>query len=232
MTVMTNILFETFGTLDKYIGDAIVGYWGAPMDVPEHAYHGVRGAVTMVEAGPAINAEFVKEGLPEFKFGIGLNSGECSVGNMGSDRIFSYTAIGDNMNLGSRVESLCKHYGSRLLISEFTYKALGEVRRKEFKFRPADLVRVKGKENAVLLWEVLDKFHPLYSDAEAFVNSLQAFKHYQEQKFNEAIKCCDYILNKYDYDKITHHIKEYCEGFLDLPPPPDWDGVTTHKTKG
>jgi adenylate cyclase len=120
MTMMTDTLFEHQGTLDKYIGDAMVAYWGAPVDIDNHPYWAVKGAIQMIERLPAINAEFEKEGFPKFKHGIGLNTGECSVGNMGSNQIFSYTALGDNMNLGARLESLCKFYGVQLNISEYT----------------------------------------------------------------------------------------------------------------
>jgi adenylate cyclase len=100
----------------------------------------------MIERWPAINIEFEKEGFPIFKHGIGLNTGECSVGNMGSNQIFSYTALGDNMNLGARLESLCKFYGVQLNISEYTKNAIPPELQKEFVIRTLDKVKVKGKE--------------------------------------------------------------------------------------
>jgi adenylate cyclase len=120
MGKMTDIVFETRGTLDKYIGDAIVAFWGAPLEIGNHAQFAVEGALKMMDNLPAINEEFRRLGRPEFHVGIGLNSGECNVGNMGSSRIFSYTALGDNMNLGARLEGLCKYYGTQILISEYT----------------------------------------------------------------------------------------------------------------
>jgi adenylate cyclase len=142
MGEMTDIVFATNGTLDKYIGDAIVAFWGAPLDIGDHVNQSIDAAVKMLEALPAINEEFKANGTPEFKIGLGLNSGECNVGNMGSDQIFAYTALGDNMNLGARLESLCKHYGAQILVSEFTYERMDHDR---WTTRLIDKVRVKGK---------------------------------------------------------------------------------------
>jgi adenylate cyclase len=231
MTDMTNILFEERGTLDKYIGDAIVGYWGAPLADPDHAYHAIKGSKRMVESLPPINERFKKENLPLFKFGIGLNSGVCSVGNMGSDTIFSYTALGDNMNLGARLEGLCKPYGVQLMISEFTYNKLSEDQKKQFVFRKLDMVRVKGKEKAVTIYEVFHDFHHLIDDQKAQEIYAESFEIYTQQKFNDVIKAIDPYIKKYPEDKSFIRLKENCEYYLQNPPPSDWDGVTTFKTK-
>lgn len=231
MTMMTDTLFEHKGTLDKYIGDAMVAYWGAPVELPNHAYWAVKGAIQMIERLPAINEQFQKEGFPIFKHGIGLNTGECSVGNMGSNQIFSYTALGDNMNLGARLESLCKFYGVQLNISEYTKNAIPEDLQKEFKFRTLDKVRVKGKENAVTIFEVLHPAHHLYKDDETLKLYEQAFIFYQTQKFDEAIKILDDLHHKYPEDKSFDRILHICRDFKDVPPPPGWDGTYTHKSK-
>lgn len=231
MGKMTDILFDTFGTLDKYIGDAIVGYWGAPLPLENHAYHAVRGAIQMVEALPAINDDFKTKGFPEFKIGIGLNSGECSVGNMGSDKIFSYTALGDNMNLGSRLESLCKYYGVQIHISEFTFNAISADKKGEFTFRPLDIVKVKGKEKPVKTYEVLHSFHPFKKDPEALKKYLNAYESYLSRGFQEAYDMCTQLLEKYPDDKPTKLLKAHCEECLAHPPGENWDGVTTHKEK-
>ena len=174
MGVMTDILFENYGTLDKYIGDAIVAYWGAPLDVENHAYHAVKSALLMIDTLPEVNERFKEQGFPLFEHGIGLNTGVCSVGNMGSDKIFSYTALGDNMNLGARAEALCKYYGVQLNITEYTKNAISPEHQKEFKFRILDKVRVKGKEIPVTLWEVLDKAHCLYDDPQGLEDYMEA----------------------------------------------------------
>jgi adenylate cyclase len=231
MSKMTNILFDTYGTLDKYIGDAIVGYWGAPLEIEHHAYHAVRGALQMIEALPSINEQFKAQGFPQFKVGIGLNSGECSVGNMGSDKIFSYTALGDNMNLGSRLESLCKYYGVQINISEFTLNAIPSDKKSEFTFRSLDIVRVKGKEKPVRIYEVLHKDHPFMKDQKAREEYEHAYRLYLEGKFMESMQILDDISNRYPEDKPTKLIKAHCEEYLENPPPTPWDGVTTHKEK-
>ena len=231
MSRMTDILFETYGTLDKYIGDAIVGYWGAPLELENHAYHAVRGSIQMIEALPAINELFKTQGFPQFNVGIGLNSGECSVGNMGSDSIFSYTALGDNMNLGSRLESLCKYYGVQINISEFTLAAIPDDKKKEFKFRSIDIVRVKGKEKPVRIYEVLHQQHHLYNDPETVVNFENAYQSYLSKNFQEAVVQFELILEKYPLDKPTKLLLEQSINLLSFPPDDNWTGVTIHKEK-
>ncbi|MCO4794488.1 MAG: CHASE2 domain-containing protein [Bacteriovoracaceae bacterium] len=232
MGVMTDILFENYGTLDKYIGDAIVAYWGAPLEVENHAYHAIQSSLKMIDALPAINKRFEEQGFPQFSHGIGLNTGDCSVGNMGSDKIFSYTALGDNMNLGARAEALCKFYGVQLNITEYTKDAISPELQKEFKFRLLDKVRVKGKEIPVTLWEVLDKAHCLYDDQQGFDDYMEAFGAYQNQEFERAVGLLKPLHEKYPHDKSCKRVLEACEDFLKTPPPPDWDGVFTHTTKG
>jgi adenylate cyclase len=231
MTMMTDTLFEHQGTLDKYIGDAMVAYWGAPVEIENHAYWAVKGAIQMIERLPPINEEFKKDGFPQFKHGIGLNTGECSVGNMGSNQIFSYTALGDNMNLGARLESLCKFYGVQLNISEYTKNAIPDHLAKEFVFRTLDKVKVKGKENAVTIYEVLHSSHILINDKEALAHYEQAFAFYLEQKFQEAADLLKPLHEKYPTDKSFERMLHICMDFLEVPPPPGWDGTYTHKSK-
>lgn len=231
MNKMTNIMFETKGTLDKYIGDAIVGYWGAPVEIEDHPYLGVGAAVEMIELLPSINEEFERQGYPEFRVGIGLNTGICSVGNMGSDQIFSYTALGDHMNLGARLEGLCKPYGSQIIISEFTFDRLTEDQKNEFTFRELDLVRVKGKEKPVKIYEVLHSTHNFKQDPYALELYHNAYHGYLKQEFQQAVELLNEILEKYPKDVPSIRIKEAAEEFLSNPPGADWDGVTVMKTK-
>lgn len=214
MGKMTDIVFETRGTLDKYIGDAIVAIWGAPLDIGNHAQHAVEGAIKMMELLPSINEEFRKLGRPEFNVGIGLNSGECSVGNMGSDRIFSYTALGDNMNLGARLESLCKYYGAQIIISQMTLDRLDVT---NIKVRPLDKVIVKGKTQAVPIYEVLHKHHWMSKDPEYLKFFLSAHKFYQEKKFTEARDIFGLLVTGNDFDKPSKRFYELCQKFIDHP---------------
>lgn len=214
MGAMTDIVFETQGTLDKYIGDAIVAFWGAPLPLKNHAQYAVEGAIKMMDILPAINEEFKAQGRPEFKVGIGLNSGECSVGNMGSERIFSYTALGDNMNLGSRLESLCKYYGVQINISEFTHERLDHTK---IKTRPIDKVKVKGKTKPVKIYEVLHHHHPFYKDNEALDFYKKAYDLFAKKNFQEASGLLEQILMAYEDDKPTQRIYSLCKKYLTNP---------------
>ncbi len=231
MTMMTDTLFEHQGTLDKYIGDAMVAYWGAPVDLVNHPYWAVKGAIQMIEKLPAINEEFKREGFPIFKHGIGLNTGECSVGNMGSNQIFSYTALGDNMNLGARLESLCKFYGVQLNISEYTKNAIPNDLALEFTFRTLDKVRVKGKENAVTIYEVLHPSHMLYGDKKTLDLHEEAFQLYLARDFDKASFIFESLLIKYPEDNTFNRMTSICKDFMKTPPPMEWDGTYNHNSK-
>ena len=124
LTPMTNLVFENKGTLDKYMGDAIMAFWGAPVHFVDHATHACRCALQMLVKLKELQAQYEAQGLPSIDIGIGLNTGEMSVGNMGSDTVRSYTVMGDAVNLGSRLEGINKQYGTRIIISEFTQKAV------------------------------------------------------------------------------------------------------------
>jgi len=151
-TPMTNAVLEKKGMLDKYIGDAVMAFFNAPVDVPDHADKACESALLMIERLRELNKELVQEGLFEIHIGIGINTAEVIVGNMGSDTRFNYTVIGDGVNLASRVEGLTKNYGVNILITEFTVEKL----QKEFLYRKIEPVKVKGKEEAVLLFELMD----------------------------------------------------------------------------
>lgn len=214
MTAMTDIVFETKGTLDKYIGDAIVALWGAPIPIGNHAQYAVEAAIKMINTLPKVNEEFIKLGRPIFKVGIGLNTGECSVGNMGSERIFSFTALGDNMNLGARVESLCKYYGAQILITDFTLERLDLT---NIKLRPVDQVIVKGKTTPVGIHEVLHEQHPMTKDPEGHTFYMMAYKLFMEKKFQEAYAIFEQICLGNENDKATKRIKNLCKKYIDDP---------------
>lgn len=214
MGAMTDIVFDTKGTLDKYIGDAIVAIWGAPLEIGNHAQYAVEGAIKMMEILPGINAEFEKLGRPIFNIGIGLNSGECSVGNMGSSRIFSYTALGDNMNLGARLESLCKYYGAGILISEMTLERLDLT---YIKVRPIDKVIVKGKTKPVAIFEVLHPHHWMYKDPDSLGFFITAHKMFQNKNFEGAMKIFEQLLMANENDKASKRFKDLCKKYHEHP---------------
>lgn len=213
MGKMTDIVFDTEGTLDKYIGDAVVAIWGAPIPIGNHAQKAVQASILMMESMEAINEEFVRLGRPIFKVGIGLNSGECSVGNMGSSRIFSYTALGDNMNLGARLESLCKHYGAQILISEYTLSRLDQT----IKYRPIDRVIVKGKTTPVAIYEVIHGHHPMGRDPELLKQFNEAYEKFLSKNFSSALENLIDLNFKIPADLPTQRLRDLCQKFLDQP---------------
>ena len=227
MGEMTDIVFATNGTLDKYIGDAIVAFWGAPLDIGDHVTQAVDAGVKMMEALPAINDEFREKGLPEFKIGLGLNSGECNVGNMGSDQIFAYTALGDTMNLGARLESSCKYYGTQILISEYTYARLEEGK---FVTRLIDRVRVKGKTQPVSVYEVLYSYHDFMMDPEALAQFKIGYQLFVDAKFEDALSIFTALHEKHPEDKSSNRLKDSCQFWIENPPEEGEDHTITTRT--
>jgi adenylate cyclase len=149
-TRMVKVLFEHQGTLDKFVGDMVMALFGAPLDDEEHAEHAVLTALAMVRALDVLNAEWAEFGLPTLDIGIGINTGEMVAGNIGSDTIMSYTVIGDAVNLGARLESLNKEFGTRIIIGEATRSRL----KGQYDIRPLGAVTVKGKTQPVSIYEV------------------------------------------------------------------------------
>lgn len=150
LTPMTRIIHDNGGAIDKYMGDCIMAFWGAPIDDPDHAAHGIKAAVEMIAYLEKLNVENRAKNWPEIRIGVGLNTGLMSVGNMGSEFRMAYTVLGDAVNLGARLESITKEYGVDICISEFTYAQAPE----GFKYKELDTVKVKGKNVAVTIYSV------------------------------------------------------------------------------
>jgi adenylate cyclase len=149
-SAMVDVLFEHRGTLDKFVGDMVMGLFGAPVDDPDHADHALQAALAMTRALERLNAQWKLQGKPTLDIGIGISSGEMVAGNIGSNTIMSYTVIGDTVNLGARLESLNKEYGTRIIVSEATRAAL----KGQYNLRPLGEVLVKGKSRPVAIYEV------------------------------------------------------------------------------
>jgi adenylate cyclase len=150
---MTSIILKNEGLVDKYMGDAIMAFWGAPLDQPNHAELACESSLEMMDKLKELQEKWKKEGIPSFDIGIGLNSGDAIVGNMGSSSRFDYTAMGDSVNLASRLENLNKKYGTNIIISENTYKIVKD----KFNLRKLDVVKVKGKTKPIAIYELLSK---------------------------------------------------------------------------
>jgi adenylate cyclase len=228
MEPMSSIIIKNQGTIDKFIGDAIMAYWNAPLDVENHADMAVKASLEQLEALNELNKKFEKDKLPTIDIGIGLNSGEVIVGEMGSSLRSDYTVIGDAINLGSRVESLCKYYGSKLNITNFTKDKLKE----KYIFRFLDLVRVKGKTQPVEIWQVIGSGEAKDELKNELENYHKAIDFYKESKFSDALELfrkLDNLENKTNKNIYKIYIKR-CEEFIQTPPK-DFDGVYEHTTK-
>jgi adenylate cyclase len=153
LETMTDVVLAHGGLLDKYIGDAVMAFWGAPVDAPDHAVRCCEAALDMRAALERLNLRWQEEGLPQIQIRIGINTGDAVVGNFGSSRRFSYTAVGDGVNLASRLEQLNKSYGTGVLVSVWTRRAIGE----EFICREIDHTRVKGRAQRVTVYELLGR---------------------------------------------------------------------------
>lgn len=221
LTPMTRIVLEERGTLDKFIGDAVMAIYNAPLDVPDHATHACTTAVRMLEDLQRLNAGFVERGMHTLDIGVGINTGPAVVGNMGADIRFDYTAIGDAVNLASRLEGLNKYYGTHILVSEDTYK---QVQTDRFTFREVDRVKVKGKHLPVVMYELMITKHELLPKFEA------ALEQYRATSFTAAKAMFDELAAHYD-DGPSRLYSSRCDEYLLQPPPADWDGVYTAKAK-
>ncbi len=220
-TPMTNIVLKNNGTLDKYIGDAIMALFNVPVDVENHEYYGCLTALEMIETLDVINMEFQKKGFPEIDIGIGLNTGYAVVGNMGTDTRFDYTAIGDSVNLASRLEGTNKFFGTRIIVSEFTYLKVKD----NFKFRMLDKIRVKGKAEGITIYELNE--HLEDELMEKFNNALHL---YFQKDFKGAFEIFSNLSNKFN-DKASTALKERCEYYISNPPSDTWDGVFVMTSK-
>ncbi len=226
LTPITEVIHKNRGTIDKYMGDAVMAFWGAPLDDPDHARHSLQAALQMNEAMETLSAEFLAMGRPELKIGIGINTGTMNVGNMGSRFRMAYTVLGDAVNLGSRLEGLTKNYGVTIIVSEFTARAVPE-----FLFRELDRVRVKGKKEPVTIFE------PVGPEAEADAHEKAELAKYQaglelyhSQRWDQAAQAFQDL--QAQTPRMVYEIYlSRIEDFKKDPPGADWDGVYTMTTK-
>jgi adenylate cyclase len=227
LTPMTRLVFKNNGTLDKYIGDAIMAFFGAPISDKSHAKKCCTTALEMLEKLKDLNAEFAKEQLPPLDIGVGINSGDMSVGNMGSDIVRSYTVMGDAVNLASRLEGINKNYGTRIIISEFTFAQIKD----DFIARELDWVRVKGKLLPVKIYELISnkKLDPNFKQGIDYFSS--GFEQYHSKLFKEALQNFSSALNKIPDDVPSQLYVERCQEYMRSPPSENWDGVYEFTTK-
>ena len=229
LTPMTHVIHNHRGTIDKYMGDAIMSFWGAPLDDPHHAKNALLAGLDMIKKLEAMQDEFKKRGWPEIKVGVGINTGVMSVGNMGSEFRMAYTVMGDAVNLGSRIEGLTKQYGVEIIVSESTAEALPE-----FEYLELDYVAVKGKDKPVKIFEPMGLSIELAKDKKSEIRRFnKAVKLYRQQQWDmaeqeifslsQSATTVDRAVYKIYLDRIMY--------FRNNPPGSDWDGVFTHTTK-
>ncbi|UGQ48285.1 GAF domain-containing protein [Massilia endophytica] len=228
-TLMVDCIQREEGMLDKFIGDAIMAAFGIPVGHEDDADRAVRTAIAMIRALQSWNAQRAGEGKPPIDIGIGLNTDQVVSGNIGSKKRMDYTIIGDGVNLAARLESACKQYGARILISEFTYRAL----RGTYRMRELDIVVVQGKTKPVSIYEVLD-FHtadsyPHLVDAMGlFRDGLDA---YRSRQWLKAWELFTRVLSLNANDKAAAMYVERCDELAANPPPEDWDGTYVMRSK-
>jgi adenylate cyclase len=231
---MTKIVFDTDGTLDKYIGDAVMAFWGAPFEDGRHPVQACTAALEMMKRVGELQKKWAAEGKPALDIGIGLNSGAASVGNMGSALRYGYTALGDAVNLSSRLEGLNKEYGTHIIVNESTYEAAKD---EGFLFRELDLIRVKGKLQPVTIYELFARASDLQTagtlaEARARLEEFaEARRLYRERKWDQARRMFAEILERWAEDGPALIYRKRCEEYLAEEPISEWDGVfvMTHK---
>jgi adenylate cyclase len=227
LTPLTRVIHQHKGTIDKYIGDAIMAFWGAPLEDPQHGLHAIQAALDMINTVENIRADFKARQWPEIKLGIGLNTGFMNVGNMGSEFRMAYTVLGDAVNLGSRLEGLTKHYGVSIIVSETTRQSADE-----YIFQELDRVRVKGKNKPVTIFEPLGHRSEVSALRLAELGIYErALALYHQQQWQEAEQLLKLTSEQYSQRVIYSLYLERIAHFKEHPPGDDWDGAFTHTSK-
>jgi len=227
LTPMTQVIHHHRGTIDKYMGDAIMAFWGAPVADPDHARHALLAGLEMIAKLESLQDHFKQKGWPPIRVGVGLNTGDMTVGNMGSEFRLAYTIMGDAVNLGSRLESLTRVYGGSMMVSEFTM-----ARVPDFSFRELDCVRVKGKERPVKIYEPLGPADQVSAaDQAELADYKQALAAYRSQQWVQAQAAFAALQQRNPQRLLYHLYQERIAQLVQNPPEPDWDGSYTFKTK-
>jgi adenylate cyclase len=227
LTAMSEDIRGNRGTLDKYIGDAVMAFWGAPVALPDHAARAVATALKMQATAKALNADFVARGWPPLKIGIGLNTGDMRVGDMGSKIRRAYTVMGDAVNLSSRLEGITKVYGAGIAVGAATRAAAPQ-----YAYRELDRVRVKGKNEPVPIYEPIaldpDIDENLRAELQQWHAALEGVR---AQQWDEAERLLHELLAAHPDSGLYRLYLDRIAHYRVHPPGPDWDGVTTFETK-
>ncbi|HXO00346.1 MAG TPA: adenylate/guanylate cyclase domain-containing protein [Candidatus Acidoferrales bacterium] len=222
LTEMTRIIFRHQGTLDKYIGDAVMAIWGAPFTEPKHGERCCQAALSMLSRLVDLQEKWRADGFPAMEIGIGINTGIASVGNMGSSLRYGYTAMGDTVNLASRLEGLNKEYGTSILISESTR---ADVTNERIMIREIDFIRVKGKNQPVTIFEILSEQAAANDGKELIELFGRGREAYKARDWSAAKAAFEEVLNKWPKDGPSRVFIGRCDEYLAAGPGADWDGV-------
>jgi adenylate cyclase len=227
LTPITRLIHQHQGTIDKYMGDAVMAFWGAPLQDAKHAKHAVEAALAILQALAEINQQFQARGWPKIKIGVGLNTGQMSVGNMGSSFRMAYTVLGDAVNLGSRLEGISKQYGVSIIVSEST-----KAQASEFLYRELDRVRVKGKQEPISIFEPLGLIAEMDASQIAEVEkSQQALHLYWQRDWLGAQALFRQLSTEHPDTQLYQLYLQRIADYLLNTPALDWDGVYTHTSK-
>jgi len=226
LTPFTRAVQQHRGTIDKYMGDCVMAFWGAPLSDEEHAKHAVLAAFDMIAAVKSLDEPFQKKGWPAIRVGVGIASGDMNVGNMGSEFRIAYTVMGDTVNLGSRLEGITKQYGVDIIVNDRTASLVPD-----FTFRELDLVRVKGKNEPVAIFEPIGPSAEIPAETEAMLAThATALDAYRRKDWDLA--CVSFRNLKERTDDLLYSVYlDRIERFRQEPPPDHWDGVYAHLSK-
>ena len=227
LSTLSNEILKTEGTIDKYMGDCIMAFWNAPIDQENHRERAIEAAFNMQIALRELNEELGKYDQDEMAIGIGINTGECIVGNMGSEQRFDYTVLGDSVNLASRLEGQSNNYGFPMILGQSSVEGLDSNRVIEL-----DLISVKGKKEPERIYTVLGEDIEIGNEKVFFEEHAKFIEMYRGQDWSQASMHIEKYANNVPsfnlyYELISNRIEEYIEN----PPPSDWEGVFVAKTK-
>lgn len=226
-TPITKIIFDHDGTIDKYVGDMVMAFWGAPLEDNNHAQNGILAALEMQKVTLELSEQFVLKGLPEVKIGIGLNTGIMNVGDMGSSYRRAYTVLGDAVNLGSRLESITKFYGAEILVGERTAELCPEI---AFSF--IDRIQVKGKDEAIMVYKPLGlKTEVDQKLLEEEVRFSKAYELYTQKAWEQSLQQFEALRDAYATNPLYSMYIERINSLRDQELPENWDGVFRHTAK-
>lgn len=228
LDTVSEIIVKHNGTIDKYIGDSVMSFWGAPIELKDHAESACLAAIEIQKANKALNKNWELQEKPRFETRIGINSGEIIVGNVGSNQRLNYTVIGDSVNLASRLEALCKFYGAEIIISGFTR----ELVKNSFETRLVDRVVVKGKTESVPIYELIaEKGDISTNDLEDLHHYNDALNFYYKKEWESALRLLENLSLKQKFQVTADIFIARCKEFKLNPPPDNWQGVIAIRDK-